>query len=304
MQRDILSTFLHTDAWAAHANATRDGEGNVFIRHTIPGGSYWVSTRCVIPTTWTVPPFTKGATFLRLQPDSQKSYDNLVSITKSYKHKKAYAIQPQQTITLDLTKPEETLLAEMKQKHRYNIKVADKNGVTTEYHTTDLAQHFPRFWKLLSNTAERHTFRTHTEAHYRSVIKHLEPIGGVALAFATHNGTDIAAFMIITEGLVGTYLHGGSSYEHRNLMAPYLLHWRVIQELKKDGKTTYDLWGVHVKDGEAIPGHASNGTTRFKLGFGGTLKEYPPTLDIILNPIYYTVYTSIQRLRSRKRAFS
>ena len=306
MHKDPLSAFLQTDAWLSHTHGSRDQVGNIFVRQALPGkGSYWIASRCAIPQNWTVPDFAKKAWFLRLQPDSQESYDTILATTKAYKHRKAFAIQPTQTSVLDLTQSEDSLLAGMKQKHRYNIKVAEKHGVQIELHHENLMTVFPRFWNLLHATAERQTFRTHTKSHYESVVKNLEKCGGVYLGFATYEGKDIATVMIIKEGTTGIYLHGGSDYEYRNLMAPYLLHWQVIQTLKQAGVTTYDLWGVHVNEkGEEITGHPSSGTTRFKLGFGGSIVTYPPTLDIILNPICYTLYTGIQRLRSQKRAFS
>jgi lipid II:glycine glycyltransferase (peptidoglycan interpeptide bridge formation enzyme) len=87
-------------------------------------------------------------------------------------------------------------------------------------------------------------------------------------------------------------------------MAPYLLHWQLMLSLKAQGCTTYDFWGVHTKDGEAIKGHPSEGVSRFKLGFGGQLKTYPPTVDVIFQPFRYSAYKTIQRFRSQKRAFS
>jgi|GEM_PF-5926638 len=302
---DPLSIFLQTDAWASHSGGTRDETGNIFVKQSLPaGGSYWIASRCHIPENWSLPSFAQKSWFLRMQADSQESYDNILKNTTSYKHRQGIAVQPQQTIVIDLKKSDEELLADMKQKHRYNIKVAEKNNVMTEFHHDNLMTVFPRFWALLNTTAERHDFHTHTESHYRSIITNLGSTKNVMLAFATHEGKDVAAFMIINQDGVGTYLHGGSNYDERNLMAPYLLHWKTMQELRKYDVTLYDLWGVHVQNGKEIANHPSAGTTRFKLGFGGTLVEYPPSIDIILNPFCYTVYTSIQRFRSRKRAFA
>lgn len=304
MKRDPLSAFLHSPTWRKHAHGEQDMAGNIFVRQAIPKGSYWVSSRCFIPSDWFLPDFTAGSWFVRMQPDSAESAANLKSTTGRYKHVRTLAIQPAQTLILDLSQSEETLLAQMKQKHRYNIRVAEKNGVETEIITHNLLDAFPRFWNLLTTTAERHTFRTHKEPYYRSILENLEPQGKALLAFARYQGHDIAAFLIVTEGSVATYLHGGSNYEQRNLMAPYLLHWTAIRHLKEQGLTTYDFWGIHVHDGEPLKDHASSGTTRFKLGFGGTIVEYPPAVDIVLKPLYYNLYKGIQRLRSRKRAFS
>ena len=300
MQPDRLSAFLHSEAWAAHLGATRDNAGSLFVRQKLPGGgSYWQGSRAFLPEDWRLPDFCQKSWWVRIQPDSFASEKNL-----SGKRRIVPSIQPRQTLVLDLTKSEEMLLAEMKQKHRYNLRLAEKHGVKIEILSEKLEDSIPRFWKLLSETADRHSFRTHTKAHYTSIVRNLEPAQMCHLVFATHEGHDVAAAMIITHNGVGTYLHGGSTYADRALMAPNLLHWEVIRHLKAHDCVTYDFWGIHTVDGAAISGHASEGTTRFKLGFGGSIIDYPPTYDIILNPICYTGYRAIQALRSKKRAFS
>ncbi len=300
--RDPLSAFLHTPEWQAHAGATPDSEGNLVTKHSLPaGGSYLLSTRTTISKKWSLPDHSKQW-FMRIQPDSEESYANLLTITKSFKHAEAHAIQPRETMYVDLTQSEEELLANMKQKHRYNLKIAQREGVQVEHITKDAVKSLDRFWKLLTATSDRHTFRLHTKAHYASILTNLGE--KASLAFATHNGKDVAALMLITEGKVATYLHGGSLYEHRSVMAPYLLHWRLMVSLKAKGFTMYDFWGVHTKDGEAIKGHASEGVSRFKLGFGGIIKHYPPTVDVIFQPLRYSAYKAIQSFRSRKRAFA
>lgn len=300
--RDPLSAFLHSPQWQAHSSATPDAAGNLVTKHSLPaGGSYLLTTRATIPKNWQLPEHNRQW-FMRVQPDSQESYDNLLAATKLYKHAEVHAIQPRETMFVDLTQSEEDLLARMKQKHRYNLKIAQREGVQVEHITKDAEKSLDRFWKLLTATSDRHTFRLHTKEHYASILSHLGP--KASLAFATHNGQDVAALMLITEGTVATYLHGGSRYEFRSVMAPYLLHWRLMVSLKAKGFTTYDFWGVHTKDGDAIKGHASEGVSRFKLGFGGELKHYPPTVDVIFQPLRYSAYKAIQRFRSRKRAFA
>lgn len=300
---DPLSAFLHSTPWETHLNAsgfqTARLANHLFVKRNIPGGHYWHGARSG-PLPNPLPDFTKGSWFLRVEPENDAAAVSLSPFTT----RPTSAIQPRQTLTLDLKKSPETLLAEMKSKHRYNINVAKREGVEVELHSTDLLNQFPRFWVLLRETADRHTFRTHTESYYRSILEHLEPFGMVHLAFARYQDQDIATFMIITCGTVATYLHGGSLYSQRQVMAPYALHWHCIETLQKQGFTTYDFWGTHAVDGEPIAGHASAGTTRFKLGFGGTLHDYPAPQDVILNPFCYSVFASVQRLRSRKRAFS
>ena len=92
-------------------------------------------------------------------------------------------------------------------------------------------------------------------------------------------------------------------------MAPNLIHVEVMRHLRTIGVEIYDLWGsnaVKSTDGTYAPisGHPSAGTTRFKLGFGGIVLDYPPTFDLVLNPFCYSGYEKLHRFRSRKRAFA
>lgn len=309
-----LSAFLHTPAWErllqSEGTATERYEGFLYAKHAVPlGGTYWLTARIPVRSDWKIPPFAEKSWFLRLQADDDPSHQ---ALTKSYAKRlhPTPSVQPHQTAYLDLTRSDEELLATMKPKHRYNMRVAEKAGVEVEVIHTHVIESFPRFWNLLRQTADRHDFRTHCEAHYRRIIETHEPEDAVFLAFATHKGEDVAAVMVVTCGMVATYLHGGSSYPHRALMAPNLLHVSVMRYLRTIGITTYDLWGTNAvltKEGtgyEPIAGHASAGTTRFKLGFGGTILEYPPTIDLVLRPFCYSGYETLRRLRSRKRAFS
>lgn len=309
-----LSSFLHTPAWERllrlEGLPVQRDEGFLYSCHTLPlGGTYWLTSRVQGCLSWELPAFVKNAWFMRIQAEDQLTHQAI--LTKYGKSvRETASVQPRQTVYLDLSKPETELLAAMKPKHRYNIRVAEKAGVTTEVIHRNVSEAFPRFWKLLEETAGRHDFRTHARSHYEAIITAHEPDNTVFLAFATHEGTDVAAVMVVTCGSVATYLHGGSSYSHRALMAPHLLHFSVIRYLQKLGIHTYDLWGTNairsVKNGEwePIANHPSAGTTRFKLGFGGTIVEYPPTVDIVINPFCYSGYMKIRGFRSRKRAFS
>lgn len=306
-ERDPLSAFLHSDAWITHTGGQQDSAGNCVTQHPLPlKGIYWRSTRCFIDDAWKIPEFALNGWFLRLQPDSAASAQHLASYCArvGLHTETGPVVQPQQTLVVDLTQSQEDLLTQMHQKHRYNIRVAEKNGVMVQILRDELKEALPRFFALLTSTTERHGFRSHAQAHYQSIIEKLAPAGMVKLAFAQHQERDVAAALLINYNGVTTYLHGGSSYEDRALMAPNLLHWEIMKQAKAEGATRYDFWGVKTQGGQAIPNHPSYGTTRFKLGFGGELVDYPPTTDVVLNRFCYTLYRGVNRLRSRNRAFS
>jgi lipid II:glycine glycyltransferase (peptidoglycan interpeptide bridge formation enzyme) len=141
----------------------------------------------------------------------------------------------------------------------------------------------------MSMTGERDAFRIHDKKHYKNMLGASE---NIKLFFATYEGKNIAAGLFCFFGNRVTYMHGASDNEARNLMAPYLLQWEIIKRAKKEAYKYYDFYGI---DEKKWPG-----VTRFKVGFGGFVKEYPGTYDFIFRPAIYNFY---EQLRKLKRSF-
>lgn len=197
------------------------------------------------------------------------------------------SLQPRNTIILDIKKSEEELLREMHEKTRYNIRLAERRGVKVGGENRPSA--FKEFWKLLEETAGRDSFYTHERQYYRKLLRAQSENFSNELFFAEYQGEILAAAIINFYGNVATYLHGASSRKNKEMMAPHLLHWRIIQEAKKRGLGQYDFWGV---DEKKWPG-----VTRFKEGFSGDIVEYPLSVDIIYRPILYKIYRLARKLR-------
>jgi len=213
----------------------------------------------------------QGAIFLRLEPNYL--WLNL---------KKTVALQPAQTLILDLNLKEEVLLAAMHQKTRYNIRLATKRGVTVRLgNKNDLAD----FWRLMQATGARDNFGTHTRAHYETLAQNSDFI---KLFVAEVAGRVVAAGLFAFYLDKVTYLHGASDYKERALMAPYALQWEVIKRAKKESYKFYDFYGL---DEKKWPG-----VTRFKLGFGGRIENYPGTFDLVLQPFKYKLYKLFRSL--------
>ena len=215
----------------------------------------------------------RGSVFFRIETE-KKLEINL---------KKSTDLQPRKTLMLDLNLSEEELLKEMHQKTRYNIKLADKKGVEISEGTID---DFKEFWRLMSVTGNRDGFRLHSEAHYRNLLSYPEFI---KIYFARHDGKYMATGLFSFFAGRVTYLHGASDNEVRNLMAPYLLQWEIIKQAQKEGYKYYDFYGV---DEKKWPG-----VTRFKIGFGGFIKEYSGTHDLVIRPVLYGLYELMRKLR-------
>ncbi len=219
----------------------------------------------------------KNEIFFRIEP---------VVNLKLEKLEKIKSIQPQQTLLLDLNKSEEDLLKEMHQKTRYNIRLARKKGVVIEKAENPLEK-FGLFEKLIQETAARDKFTPHSVDYYQ---KMLEALGEKAqLWIAKYQDQVLVANLIVNFGDTVTYLHGASSNQHRNLMAPHLLQWEQIKWAQQNNFKYYDFWGISETDSRWA------GFTRFKKGFGGQVKDFPGTFDLVYNQRMYRLYNFFKR---------
>lgn len=213
------------------------------------------------------------------------------------------SVQPADTVIVDLTSSEDDLLAAMHQKTRYNVRVAEKHGVTVRdarHDNAHLLRHdIDLFWSMLDETAQRDRFHTHPKPYYASMLDVLSTAKGgglkVRLVFAEHGGRAIAAALIGEYGDTVTYLHGASISAERRVMAPYLLHWSVMRDAKRDGFRKYDFWGVAPTDDAS---HPWAGITRFKTGFGGERVGYLGAWELPGDRFWYTLYRYAKRFRN------
>jgi peptidoglycan pentaglycine glycine transferase (the first glycine) len=273
--------------------------------------------------------------WIRIEPESEEILD-LIKKSTNYKIAKApHDMQPREILVMDITKSEEELLSGMKQKTRYNIRLAEKKNIKVISHQSSdkgFEKYIDEFIRLVEITAQRDGITPHPENYYRKMFE-LIPNDIIKLYVAEYEGKNIAANIMIFYGNTCTYLHGASSNNHRELMAPYLLQWRAMQDAKAAGYEKYDFGGVKSisnspnkipnskfqitnnfqnskfpatagsrQGGDKIQNSASDswqGITKFKTGFAPETKsvEFPGSYDIVLNPIKYFLYTKIQKIK-------
>lgn len=243
----------------------------------------------------------KGCIFYRLEPRQELAAD--------YSVIKTIDINPRATIRLDLDKSSDKLLGEMKPKTRYNIHLAEqKQLVIRDDKSLD------DFLRLSQQTAKRDGFSLHPKEHYGHIL-------ASAVSYqlsAVYENKIIATNIFIVFGSAFTYLYGAFDYEHRSLMAPYLLQWQGIKLAKAKGYKFYDLFGIAPLNQSFCSGsgqaqfcsahnaatnkyiydqkHQYAGVTRFKLGFGGEICQDPGTYDLIFDKNRYSVYQSLRKI--------
>lgn len=202
---------------------------------------------------------------------------------KGIKKSKKY-IQPQKTVILNLNLSEEELLSQMHHKTRYNIRLAGKKDLRLEESTnTEI------FWTLLQNTAKKDRFYTHTKDYYENLLKFFN--NGelkTRVFFILYGNKHIAGAIVMLYGDIAYYLHGAMDRDYKELMAPYFMHWEIIKKFKDLKFKYYDFWGI---DPQKWPG-----VTRFKLGWGGDMKEHPGSFDIPVSRFWYFAYNLARRI--------
>ncbi len=201
-------------------------------------------------------------------------------------------LQPRQTRLIDTDQPLDKLLAACHQKTRYNIRLAEKKRVAVRW--SRQAADIDTFLRLMHETYSRQGIRLHADSYYRQQFDILGQADMAEIVLAEYDGQAVVANMIVWHGKTATYLHGGSSDDHKEVMAPHLVQWRTIERCHERGVLTYDLWGVSPTDQE---NHRWQGVSRFKRGFPGRDVEFPAAINLILQPQWYQTYRWAKRLR-------
>jgi lipid II:glycine glycyltransferase (peptidoglycan interpeptide bridge formation enzyme) len=201
--------------------------------------------------------------------------------------------QPDHTAIVDLQREPEAILASLKPKTRYNVRVAEQKGVEVE-ESGDVGA----FAELAEMTSARHRIQLAREPYYRAVHELLAGDGSCRIYLARHQGKALAGIMVLRFAGRATYLFGASAPIGRNLMPAYLLHWHAIQEMRRLGDSEYDLWGMPPDD---RPGHPLSGLWQFKSGWSGKFVSYAGAFDLPINVTTWRTHQAMAKMRGTLR---
>lgn len=213
-------------------------------------------------------------------------------------------VQPPSTVLVDLAPPEDEILAAMKSKTRYNVRLAGKKGVTVRDGRVEPSgsrgaegDDLDSWYALYRETAGRDRIAIHSAGYYRALFETAAATDGVDvdLLLAEYDAEVLAGIILVRYGMTATYLYGASSNRKRNLMAPYALQWEAMRRAREAGARTYDLFGIPPADD---PDHPMHGLYRFKTGFGGRIVHRPGGWDIPVAQAAYELYRSAERART------
>lgn len=238
-------------------------------------------------------------------PDSANDVPNDVGITLSNNlrsggwHYSDEQVQFRNTYLIDLTLSEDVLLANMKQKTRYNIRLAERKGVTIRFgDESDISL----LHNMYVETSQRDQFIIREEEYYQTVMEifmanpshqiRSQPSAQPLIAEVT--GEPVAALVLFLFARSAWYFYGMSREAHREKMPNYLLQWEAIRFSKSHGYQLYDLWGAPDRFDETDP---MWGVFRFKEGLGGDIVRHIGAWDYASQPVLYRLYTkTIPRL--------
>ena len=222
------------------------------------------------------------------EPDAMEVYPQGAAV-KSILQAQGWRLAPQQiqfknTVLLDLTPSEADLLTAMKSKWRYNIRLAEKRGVSIEAGT---AADLTRFYEMYALTAQRDGFLIRPQAYYLDVWQQYLHTDRAALLLAQVDGETVAGLILFFFAQTAWYMYGASTNQQRQLMPNHLLQWEAIRVAKAKGCTLYDMWGApdHFTEADSMWG-----VYRFKLGFNGYTQQGLGAYDLPLHPLKYQLY--------------
>jgi lipid II:glycine glycyltransferase (peptidoglycan interpeptide bridge formation enzyme) len=233
-------------------------------------------------------------------------------------------IQFKNTVLIELHPTEAEMLARMKQKTRYNIRLAEKKGVALRVGRRD---DLGMLYKMYAETSVRDGFVIRDEGYYKTVWETFmarnqsqfsnspslgqspEPVSNLqSLLIAKHpsgtsylspftepliaefNTEPIAAIFVFYFAGRAYYVYGMSRDVHREKMPSYLLQWEAMKRAKARGCTVYDLWGAPEIFDES---DSLWGVYRFKEGLGGKAVCTLGAWDFAPSPLWYKMYSEI-----------
>lgn len=244
----------------------------------------------------------RKAVFLQVEPDLNLPLDDQVAAQFADGfYREESTIQPRRTVIIPLAESEEDLLAAMKQKTRYNIRLAAKKGVAIREGSPD---DLPMLYKMYAQTAVRDNFVIRHEEYYQKTWRGFLQADMAKILIAEVGGEPVSALILFHFNGVSRYMFGMSTDRCRELMPNHLLQWEAVRLSKALGCRTYDLWGApDVFDAS----DSMWGVYRFKQGFNGVTARHLGAWDFSSRNFLYHSYTRVlpkllDVMRSRGKA--
>ncbi|MFO5527196.1 MAG: lipid II:glycine glycyltransferase FemX [Cuspidothrix sp.] len=204
---------------------------------------------------------TLGGIAFRIEPNWQEKPPYLQGFVRA-----PADLLPNETLLIDLRPNHEQILAAMKPKGRYNIRICQRYQVNMEF--SHNSQNIPVFYDLFWETSQRQKFFAEPYGFFINLCQTLFTAQMAEIGLATWKGEILAAILVVYCGKNATYLYGGSSLLHKKVMASYGLHWEAMQRAKIRGCQFYDFYGFSSESN-----HTYTKFSQFKSKFGGKVRK-------------------------------
>jgi lipid II:glycine glycyltransferase (peptidoglycan interpeptide bridge formation enzyme) len=186
-------------------------------------------------------------------------FDGDRSGVKSILHEEGFCSEgmenPDRTLLLDLNPPLDDLRKGMRQHWRRYLKVAEKNAEnSTEINEEDRLEIiqgtddklFEMFISMYRELLDRKAFAEPNDINeFRQMQQRLPEKFKMKVVLCKSAGELCAGVVCSAIGKTGIYLYGATSNAGLKKRGSYLIHWRMIEWLKNNGFTTYDLHGIN-----------------------------------------------------------
>jgi len=199
------------------------------------------------------------------------------------------------TLIMDLTPPLAALRDGMRPHWKRYLKVAERNNLEViEGSDDDL---FSAFLGIYGEMVSRKRFfDTNNVSHFREIQRQLPDRLKMKVMLCRADGEIGAGLVCSAIGNTGLYLLGATSNAGLTRRGSYLLHWRLIETLKKNGVTAYDLNGINPTK--------NPGTYKFKRDLAGTHGrevDFPGRFDSGVNPLSVSCVAVAESVKSLYR---
>lgn len=232
--------------------------------------------------------------FVRLRPNIADTPENRKVFEDNRLKASPMHLHAEHTVVLDLTRPEDQLLSDMRRQTRYEVRRAQKLGIKVSFSSEKSA--FAEFYEVQKDTARRQNFIPSSQDFI--FAQHEAFLDKARIYKAELDGKVLAYGLIIMQSPEAIYHEAASTPANHSLPGSYALQWQIIKDAKSLGIERYNLFGIAPPNS---PHHRYAGVTTFKTGFGGSQLSYLPAHDLVVDTLKYQITKIIEIIRKKKR---
>jgi peptidoglycan pentaglycine glycine transferase (the first glycine) len=193
---------------------------------------------------------SEGIGYLAVQP-ARVSAPFVIDLIAHGFRPSPFTLAPTATVLIDLSKPRESQLCEMRSGTRRGIRTALASDLVVRVGT---GRDVPAFHGLLQSSARRHRFSPPPESYFRRIWQVFSPSDDIVLFLAELKGEPVAGELDIAFGDTLVSKRAGWSGQYGRLHPNELLVWTALNWAKERGLKHFDMEGLDPDLAHAILG--------------------------------------------------